>query len=181
MHYLVPMAARTRRGAGKETMTTMTTLTTATLAASGVLAGPFAVFDRDGNALCHSPGQNRSAANSARKRRLREDFARACEDAGLVTANHRILTISGKSYPRGAGRDTRDAMADMGHIIADDRGGAYCLCNLVPQEGRENRSTDQGMPAIAADWPIDRWASAVRTILIERMTGPKRQRVAPVA
>ena len=142
------------------------------------LAGPFAVFDTAGECICHSPRQTKSNADSRRKREVRGQFLEAAAVAGLVAGNGWILCVDGKYRPRGKGESTRDGYADAGHMVAVEEGGAWCLCSLVPQEGRDNRASGAAAPVVHPDFPLAAWQAACRAILLRDMTGTKRARAA---
>jgi hypothetical protein len=107
-----------------------------------VIGTKFTVRDAAGNALCHSSGQSKAAANSARKRATREAFALMCEAAGSMREGEYLDVITGAFLPMSdAQTGAQDwGVVERGHVIADAMGGAFCPCNLVP----ENRGSNKG-------------------------------------
>lgn len=103
----------------------------------------YSVRDAEGNVLCHSAGQVKSALDSKRKRAVREGFMLMCAAAGIVDARGWIQdVITGASLPMADGTERSDDMAviERGHAVPDEANGAMCPCNLVP----ENRGSNKG-------------------------------------
>lgn len=143
-----------------------------------VTAGPFAVFDTDGNAICHGVRQTRHALNSARRRKVIGEWEQALTDAGLMSGS-RVVCSDGVTRDRGRGEDNRDGYADFGHIIADSLDGAFCGCNALPVEGAQNRADGDARPSLA--WTTaqrEAYAQAFRAVALATMTKTKRARVA---
>lgn len=145
-----------------------------------VTAGPFAVLDKDGNALCHGARQDKRSLNNGRRNIVKDEWKAALILAGLATATHAVLAdgpVGMPTAPFGAGVETRDGFADFGHVYADANDGAYCGCNAVPVEGKTNRNNKDGRQAIC--WSPAQQAAygqAFRLLALARMTGTKRRR-----
>lgn len=103
----------------------------------------YSVRDYNGRILCHAPSATKSALDSRRKRAVREGFALMVAAAGLVNASGEIQdVVTGAFLPMADGTQRSDDMAviERGHVIADESDGAFCPCNLVP----ENRGSNKG-------------------------------------
>lgn len=140
-----------------------------------VTPGPFAVLDRDGNALCHSARQTRQASNSARRRAVIGAWERALTDAGLMSGD-RVLCVDGVTRDRGHGQDERDGYADFAHIVAESLDGAFCGCNAVPLEGSANRADGDARPAISSAWDADAYRAAFRRVALDTMPATRARR-----
>lgn len=145
-----------------------------------VTAGPAAVLDTDGNAICHAPRQTRSALNAPRRRMVVSQWEEALTLAGLMTGNMVKCAEDGVWRDRGRGIDNRDGYADFAHIVADSLDGAFCMCNAVPVEGSVNREDGDARPSMDGWTFTDRRAfvAAVRDVAIRNMTKTKRARLA---
>lgn len=141
-----------------------------------VTPGPFAVLDADGNALCHGTRQTRGNLNSARRRKAVDEWHAALTGAGLMRGTM-VLCSDNVWRDRGAGIDSRDGYADLGHIIADSHDGAFCGCNAVPVEGEANRTNGDARQAIEWDAATrDAYAASFRAVALASMTKTKRAR-----
>lgn len=151
-------------------------LDTATNKAPAVTAGPWAVLDKDGNALCHARRDTRAALNSSRRRRALGIWEDALKDAGLMRGTVAYCE-DGQWLDRGHGKDARDGYADAGHVVADTNDGAFCGCNFVPVEGKANRDNKDARQAIGWDAATrEAYGRAFRVRALAAMTGTKRAR-----
>jgi len=102
----------------------------------------YTVTDASGKALCHAPASSKSDLNSTRKRAAREAFEAMCREAGMVTDNGWwTCAVTGtKGRRNSTERQTwaSEAVIDMGHVIPDADGGAFCPCNFGPQVRADN-------------------------------------------
>src|SRR5690348_5587547 len=119
-----------------------------------VTPGPFAIVDAEGNALCHSARQDKRSSNAARRRAVRAVWEAALVRAGLSDGETVKCAATGAVIPFGRGVETRDGLADFGHIIADAHDGAYCGCNAVPVEGEVNRNNGDALQS-SAGWTLE--------------------------
>lgn len=95
--------------------------------------------DADGNALCHGLAANKSSQDNTREQVAVQFVLEIARRLNLTTGNGRVVTASGVARPRMAGQASRvEGAWDMGHVMADEVGGPYCLCNIVPQDGLDN-------------------------------------------
>lgn len=141
-----------------------------------VTPGPFAVVDKDGTALCHSPRQDRTV-NSRVRREVKAAWMEALKSAGLCEGTDLFCT-DGEWHSRGAGEDAREGLADFGHIIADANDGAFCGCNALPVEGKMNLENKDARQAYGywTEEVRERYALAWRAVAMARMTKTKRSR-----
>lgn len=99
----------------------------------------FTIRDAAGNALCHSAGARKSALNSRVRRNVTEAFSAMVKAAGMIdAAGMWTCAVSGavavRNSPDADASLVRAGMVvDAGHVIADERDGAFCPCNLVPE------------------------------------------------
>lgn len=102
----------------------------------------YSVRDKDGNILCHSPNQIKRNADSARKRAVRSAFWQMCQEAGIVRGNLVMDVVTGAYLPMADADTANDdfGKVDRGHVIADSNDGAFCPCNLVPENRGANKS-----------------------------------------
>lgn len=143
-----------------------------------VTPGPFAVVDADGNALCHSPRQDKRSSNAARRRQVKAVWHAALIRAGLSDGATVKCAATGARIPFGAGEDNRDGFADFAHVTADAVDGAFCGCNAVPVEGKVNRDNGDARQAFTA-WSaaeVEAFRLAFRVEALAAMTATKRRR-----
>lgn len=134
---------------------------------------PFTIVDADGMPLCHTvptPGKShRKAAAPSRRSIVRDGFLAMLVAAGHVADNGAWLTVSGEWFmPAGdAPSLPRDAVAERGHVVADENGGAFCPCNLVPQNGAENAAQGDAnmLPMTFASDPREAWVTVARNYM----------------
>lgn len=110
------------------------------------LSTRFTVTDAAGKPLCHSPAMVKRNADSRRKRAVREAFEMMCVAAGFVRgegAEREWLDVSTGAWLPMADCDTRSTdwgTVERGHVISDAADGAFCPCNLVPQNKGANKA-----------------------------------------
>lgn len=105
----------------------------------------YTIRDAAGNALCHSAGASKMAADSKRKRAVRAAFLDMCEAAGIVDDMGMVRDVVTGAFMPMADADTEATEWDVierGHVVADVNGGAFCPCNLVPQNREHNKRND---------------------------------------
>lgn len=108
-----------------------------------VIGTQYSVTDKDGNVLCHSKGQSKANADSRRKRAIREGFALMCAMAGMVNSEGDVQDVITGAFLPMADSDTGAqvwGVIERGHVISDASNGAFCPCNLVP----ENKGSNKG-------------------------------------
>lgn len=140
----------------------------------------YSVRDNNGRILCHSPSQVKRNVDSTRKRAVREGFALMVSAAGMVAENGDVQdVVTGAWLPMADGSQRADDMAviERGHVVADESDGAFCPCNLVP----ENRGSNKGHGRRAMD-PRTWRASDPRTewfdVWFTHYARPSQRRVA---
>lgn len=143
-----------------------------------VTAGPNAVTDAAGVALCHSTRQDKRACNAARRRAVKAVWRAALIRAGLSDGVTVKCAETGAVIPFGAGIDDRDGLADFGHYYADALDGAYCGCNAYPIEGKANRDNGDARQDVSGWTDVEHaaYAAAFRAEALAAMTATKRKR-----
>jgi hypothetical protein len=145
------------------------------------IATIYSVRDASGRVLCHSAGATKANADSRRKRAVREGFRAMCDAAGVydATTNEYQDVVTGAWLPMADGSQRSDDMAvtERGHVVADEAGGAFCPCNLVP----ENRGSNKGHGRRAMDsrtWRVSDPRVAWFGVWFENYARPSQRRVA---
>lgn len=107
-----------------------------------VIGTQYSVRDEAGTVLCHSAGQSKANADSKRKRAVREGFLAMVNAAGMVQGDL-VQDVSTGAYLPMCDSDTRSTewgTVERGHVISDAANGAFCPCNLVPQNKGANKA-----------------------------------------
>lgn len=110
----------------------------------GVIGTMYSVRDAEGFILCHAPSQDKGRCDSTRKRAVREAFRAMCDAAGAYdhTTGEYLDVVTGAWLPMADGDTSSQTMGviERGHVVPDEARGAFCPCNLVP----ENRGSNKG-------------------------------------
>lgn len=139
----------------------------------------YSVKDASGRVLCHAPSAVKRNADSRRKRAVREGFALMVDTAGM-TDNGRVQDVhTGAFLPMCDENTARDTFGviERGHVISDAHDGAFCPCNLVP----ENRGANKGHGDRSLDprlWVTSDPRVAWFAVWSERYARPAQRRAA---
>ncbi len=120
----------------------------------------YSIRDSAGFILCHPAGATRQGYNSKRKSAAKDAFWAMCTAAGMYNpaTDMAVCAETGISAPARRGVSNREGSMDMGHVKADELGGAYCPCNMVPLYRAVNLEAGTAAPLIERD-PRTAWLS----------------------
>lgn len=142
-----------------------------------VIGTQYSVRDESGAVLCHSAGQSKANADSKRKRAVREGFALMCASAGMHKGTDYVDVVTGAWLPMADADTPSDVwgVVERGHVIADASNGAFCPCNLVP----ENRGSNKGHGNRSMDprtWRTDDPRKEWRAVWLANYASPSKAR-----